>query len=507
MINFFRKYHKWIGVIITIFILFFSISGIILNHRELFSGIDVNRNILPKEYAYNNWNNAAVKSTLKLDENSILIYGNIGVWKTDSTFQKFNDFNAGLPKGIDNRKICKLYKDSKGDLFAGTFFGLFEYDFKNEIWEKIDLPVHNQRITDILEKDGNLLVMTRSYLLKITESKKIETFTLPQPENYDNKVGLFKTLWVIHSGEIYGDTGKLIVDIVGLIFIFLTITGLIFFVNKYLIKRRRKKNKDNTQLKKSNKWNLKWHNKIGWITIVFLFITTITGMFLRPPLLIPIANAKVSKIPYTELDSPNPWFDKLRRIIYDDENKRFVIATLDGIYYSDDNLQSKLKKYKVQPPASIMGVNVFERIDTRTYLVGSFAGLFEWNSETGKIIDYITHEKYKKPKSKGSPIGEFLITGMSKNFKADEVYFTFNKGAIAKSKVSNFVEMPEFIQDQPISLWNLALEFHTARIYTSMLGGFYILIVPFTGLFILFVLISGFVVWYKNHRKKDRLRL
>jgi hypothetical protein len=40
MLRLFRKYHKWFGLIATVFILFFAVSGIILNHRNLLSGID-----------------------------------------------------------------------------------------------------------------------------------------------------------------------------------------------------------------------------------------------------------------------------------------------------------------------------------------------------------------------------------------------------------------------------------------------------------------------------------
>src|SRR5665811_411992 len=82
MIKFFRKYHKWLGVIFAYIILSFVFSGIILNHRNALSVIDVNRKLLPKEYRYQNWNNAAVKSTLKISSDSILIYGNIGIWLT-----------------------------------------------------------------------------------------------------------------------------------------------------------------------------------------------------------------------------------------------------------------------------------------------------------------------------------------------------------------------------------------------------------------------------------------
>ncbi len=75
MIKFFIKYHKWLGVIFALIILSYVFSGIILNHREGLSFIDVNRKLLPKEYRYQNWNNAAVKSTLKISSDSILFTG------------------------------------------------------------------------------------------------------------------------------------------------------------------------------------------------------------------------------------------------------------------------------------------------------------------------------------------------------------------------------------------------------------------------------------------------
>ena len=61
MIKFFRKNRNWLGIILTLFIILFTSSGIVLNHRKLFSSFNVNRNILPKEYRYTNWNNGAVK--------------------------------------------------------------------------------------------------------------------------------------------------------------------------------------------------------------------------------------------------------------------------------------------------------------------------------------------------------------------------------------------------------------------------------------------------------------
>ncbi len=504
MINFFKKYHKWISIIFALFIILFSVSGIILNHRELLSGVDVNRKLLPAQYAYKNWNNAAVKSTLKLSNDSILIYGNIGVWLTDSIQSQFTDFNNGFPKGIDNRKIDKLFITNKNDLLAGTLFGLYKYSFSEKKWNKINLPVHEKRIVDIIQKQDTILLLTRSHLLKTTNISDFEIITLPNPENYDNKVGLFKTLWVIHSGEIYGEAGRFLVDIVGLIVAFLAISGLIVFINRIKINKAQTPVSQKVKKLKTNNSFLKWHNKLGWIMLIFLLITASTGIFLRPPFLIPIANAKVNKIPFSELDTDNAWFDQLRRILYDAENNRFLIATSEALYYSDDNFQSELKKFSYQPPMSVMGVNVFEKFATDTYLIGSFEGLFVWNSKTGITVDYIKKEPYIKPKTKSRPIGQFMVTAYSNDFYNSEIFFDYNSGAQSING-NNFAGMPDKISTQKISLWNTALEMHTGRIFQSILGDFYILIVPLTGLSLIFILISGFVVWYKLYRKSKKI--
>ena len=247
---------------------------------------------------------------------------------------------------------------------------------------------------------------------------------------------------------------------------------------------------------------LKWHNKIGWVTLVFLILTTSTGMFLRPPLLAFIGNSKVSKIPFTELDTPNPWFDKLRRIIIDENQNTIYIATLDGIYQSDLNFSTKLKQNRYQAPISVMGVNVFEQIDENRLLVGSFEGLFIWNHKTGFVYDAIKQQKFIPDYNKQIPLGEFLVTGFSNDFDIGKVFFDFNFGAGIISKNNRFVKMPINIEHQQMSLWNVALEVHTARMYKFMFGKFYILFIPLAGLIILFILISGFIVWYKLHRKK-----
>lgn len=504
--GFFKKYHKWVSLLLALFIIVFAVSGIILNHRSWLSGVDVDRKFLPEVYQYKSWNLAAVKGSIKVGADSVLVYGNIGAWISTDHFKTLTDFNQGFPEGIDNRKISKVVVAADGRLFAATFFGLFSRNGMNGSWEKIPLPVPEERIVDLFVDAGNLLILTRSNLLmaNLSGNDLLPLIrTLPPPVNDDKKASLFRTLWVIHSGEIYGTIGKLFVDFVGFIFIFLTITGLIYFLFPKIIRFRKKREMKVKTLAVATKFSLKWHNKIGWWLAAALILTTLTGMFLRPPLLIPIANAKVGRIPFSELDSKNPWDDKLRGMLLDEEAGMLILNTSDGFYFSDKELQMPFMPFEVQPPVSVMGINVFGKTGQDTYLVGSFSGLFKWMPRQNYYEDYITGKPPVSTGRSGSPISENAVAGFLIDEDDRSYIFDYGLGAVPLFHNKPLAEMPvEIIENSPMSLWNVALEFHTARIYSVLIGDFYILIIPLAGLSILFILISGLYLYWVAYRKK-----
>ncbi len=272
-VKFFKKLHKWPAIVIAFFAVLFAVSGIVLNHRPVFSSTDISRKLLPGNYTYNNWNLAAVRGSVQTNENEIFIYGNIGIWKTDARFEAFEDFNLGFPKGIDHRKIYSVIElDNK--LFAGTHFGLYQRNLSGKKWEKIVLPVKEDRIADVNLKNDTLLVLTRNYLLKSSDGKNFETVQLPPPVGYERKTGLFETFWQLHSGELFGLPGKLLVDLLGLVTILFSVTGLLHFFFPKIIQRRKKKQKTINSLVVLKKKNLHWHNVAGYIFAVFLFINT-----------------------------------------------------------------------------------------------------------------------------------------------------------------------------------------------------------------------------------------
>ncbi len=508
LIRLLKKFHKWPSVAIAFFAFLFAISGIIMNHRSTFSSVDVSRKWLPENYCYKNWNLAAVRGSEYIKSDSLIIYGNIGIWKTSDDFQTFTDFNAGFPNGIDNRKIYSVKKLNK-KLYAGTHMGLYKNEYENQFWEKIHLPVREERIADLGLKGDTLLVLTRHFLLKTVDGENFETIQLPEPTGYIRETGLFDTFWQLHSGEMFGLPGKLIVDLLGVVTVLLSITGLLHFFFPKIIKKRKRKAKEVSSLVAIKRKNLRWHNEVGYVFVLFLLINTFFGMHLRPPLLIAIGTKKMGIIPGTHLDSPNPWFDKLRRVEWDEELEKYLFSTSVGFFFADESLKNTLQPAYSQPNVSIMGCNVLEPLGKGNYLVGSFSGMFVWNIQWGSVLDFFTGEPYVEPEGIQSPISANMVAGLVEG-KNVAFWFDYNSGvqriAYAGWRMPsiNFPEMPEEIRKaSPLSLWNAALEIHTGRIFENILGPFYILYVPLAGICLLLVLISGFLLWWKVFRGKN----
>lgn len=504
MSKLYKKLHKWPGLIIAFVLLYFSITGIIMNHRELFSNLDISRSSLPKEFRYQNWNNNAIKGNLILNTDSILVYGNIGIWLTDSAFRDYKSLNNGFPKGSDNRKIFDVHQSNDGNLYTATQFGLFTLNKENRQWLKFDIDVDIRRFVAIESIGDTLYVLNRSYLFKgrsegiNTQFQKLE---LKQPHNYNNKISLFETMWQIHSGEILGIPGKLFVDALGAVIILLSLTGIIYFFFPGWIKRRKKKSKRVTSIVKTNRWSLKWHNKTGAWLFVCLIVLFFTGMFLRPPLLITIAYSKVNPIKYSHLDQPNPWYDKLRDLKYDENRNEFLLATSEGIFYMNkDKLAPKI--FSIQPPISVMGINVLEPFNDGAYIIGSFSGLFLWHPAHPEIYNY-AQGKIHAGNNKGRPIGDFTVTGLINDLYGKQYMIDYDKGAIPLYHDKLFPKMPDnVINESKMSFWNLSLEVHTGRFFKFLLGDFYILLVPLSGLVSIMVVLSGYLLWRKRYKKK-----
>lgn len=545
-----KKYHRRFGLVLSVFMLVFCVSGIILNHREVFSGCEVSRKWLPASYHIKNFNNGVVKGTVVKksvahslsSENcdSVLVYGCAGVFLTDSRLSTWQDFNAGLPESIDERNVRHVVKAKDGSLWCAALRDGYRYDENSHRWKKVELPGNEERIMDVaLAKDSMTVVaLTRSRVFTIvpfvqygeivkigkssSETYRVESKIIPAPKKYEPKTTLFKLVWHLHSGEFFGLPGKLVVDAIALVLIVLSITGILLFILPYGI-RRAKKLAAKARMKRLGKqfaWNMKWHNKIGYVTIVLTLWIAITGMCLRPPLMVPLV---LSKLPQAVGEDGNVWQDKLRAIRWDAVQGDWLVSTSEGFLRVDEDFSQAPKMLPDDecPKLSPMGVTVWESDGKGGWIVGSFRGIYRWNPvnhSLNQILDYFTG----KPSEETSmiPISDNLVCGYSEDFLGGKpLVFDFAKGvedakgqAVAlcndEPKTSrNEESMSDLIcETAPMSLWNVALELHVGRCYSPFLGPLSDLFVFLSGLLITLVLLSGYIISHRR-RKKAQARL
>lgn len=545
-----KKCHRWFGLVLSVFMLVFCVSGIILNHREAFSGCEVSRKWLPASYHIKNFNNGVVKGTVVKksaahslsSENcdSVLAYGCAGVFLTDSRLSTWQDFNAGLPESIDERNVRHVVKAKDGSLWCAALRDVYRYDENSHRWKKVELPGNEERIMDVaLAKDSMTVVaLTRSRVFTIvpfvqygeivkigkssSETYRVESKIIPAPKKYEPKTTLFKLVWHLHSGEFFGLPGKLVVDAIALVLIVLSITGILLFILPYGI-RRAKKLAAKARMKRLGKqfaWNMKWHNKIGYFTIVLTLWIAITGMCLRPPLMVPLV---LSKLPQAVGEDGNVWQDKLRAIRWDAVQGDWLVSTSEGFLRVDEDFSQAPKMLPDDecPKLSPMGVTVWESDGKGGWIVGSFRGIYRWNPvnhSLNQILDYFTG----KPSEETSmiPISDNLVCGYSEDFLGGKpLVFDFAKGVEdAKGQVvalcndepktsRNEESMSDLIcETAPMSLWNVALELHVGRCYSPFLGPLSDLFVFLSGLLITLVLLSGYIISHRR-RKKAQARL
>ena len=545
-----KKYHRWFGLVLSVFMLVFCVSGIILNHREVFSGCEVSRKWLPASYHVKNFNNGVVKGTVVKksaahslsSENcdSVLVYGCAGVFLTDSRLSTWQDFNAGLPESIDERNVRHVVKAKDGSLWCAALRDVYRYDENSHRWKKVELPGNEERIMDVaLAKDSMTVVaLTRSRVFTIvpfvqygeivkigkssSETYRVESKIIPAPKKYEPKTTLFKLVWHLHSGEFFGLPGKLVVDAIALVLIVLSITGILLFILPYGI-RRAKKLAAKARMKRLGKqfaWNMKWHNKIGCVTIVLTLWIAITGMCLRPPLMVPLV---LSKLPQAVGEDGNVWQDKLRAIRWDAVLGDWLVSTSEGFLRVDEDFSQAPKMLPDDecPKLSPMGVTVWESDGKGGWIVGSFRGIYRWNPvnhSLNQILNYFTG----KPSEETSmiPISDNLVCGYSEDFLGGKpLVFDFAKGVEdAKGQAvalcndepqtsRNEESMSDLIcETAPMSLWNVALELHVGRCYSPFLGPLSDLFVFLSGLLITLVLLSGYIISHRR-RKKAQARL
>lgn len=482
------RLHRWIGLPLCLILALFALSGIVLNHRTWWASCEVSRAVLPSAFSYRQWNQGLLRGTLRQGQ-QLLLYGSGGIFRADTLGQHLQDYNQGLPQGADYRQVRAVVSHDQR-LYMATLMGVYSRKPKGT-WTAEEVGV-GERFSDLIVVRDTLYAVSRSHIYVKAHTDAWTQMELPRALDDDGRVSLFRVLWLLHSGELLGLGGQLLVDAIGLLLLALSGTGLLHFLFPKVL-RRIKQPRWRKRIGMELRRNVVWHERIGRTAFVLLLFVIATGWLLRPPLLIAIVRAKVPVPPLTTLDSDNPWHDRLRMLRYDEVENEWLLSTSTG-FYAFEHWGDALVPLAHAPHVSPMGLNVWTRSPQGEWLIGSFSGLYAWRRSTGEICDAFSGRPIAEISS--IPFGRVAVSGHSSDLhppgQPHQPIITTHDGG------TPHLPQPEWLTHLPMSLWNVALEVHTGRFYTFLPtpDAWWVF---FCGLLSLVLLVSG---WKMRRKRK-----
>ncbi|KXX72065.1 PepSY domain-containing protein [Flammeovirga sp. SJP92] len=493
------SWHKYLGLLLSIILVWMSVSGILLNHPDLIADFAVSKTYFPDDYIPSNWNRGGIQDIVYLGQDTIIIGGKQGVWKSNDSGKSFQSLmNNGFPEAIYYQKVNDLHYDTlQNEIYAATFGGVYKLNLHTNHWTTLQSSQsYTEKFVKIIDIKGQLFAVSQSNIYKIADHQ-LEVYPIFKKER--KYVDMIQFTFALHSGWLWGTPGKLFYDCLSLILIFLSLTSLYITFFK-------KKKVSNSFSKKVKKFIIKYHTKIGVWTFVFLLIIGGTGMFMRPPLIVALYNGQVpiSIIPDRFLE--NEWYHSIRNAMYDTQTDRIILDTTEGIYAGKSDASSDFEKLNWKVNIFVMGATIFEPLGGQHFLVGSFYGLFDYIEGQEYSTDVLTGERTPLFQSIQKP-GEFMTVASFTSPKGEKYISAYSQGllAITPPQEDTFYNFPqEIIDEYKMPLWNYMFELHNGRLFQFIFDKYSILLIPLLGLLFNILLITGLYEYLYRKRKKLR---
>lgn len=487
-----RWLHKYIGLLLSAVLILLATTGILLNHPSLSARWNVPLSLLGKSYSYDNWNRFSLRDGLVLDDGTLIIGGKLGIWYKKSGQRSYNSMNEGLPEALFYRDTSSLLAVTEKEtvrLYAGTRGGLYSRTLLEKSWNKVVLPSSSEQIVDLVLYGTKILAFTPQTCLIAYSDKPNSGFT-EKTVLYDReglKTEGYRLFFSLHSGRLFGFPGKNIVDIAAMGLIFLCLTS--FYL--YLYPKKRK------LLPKEAGRNIftfcfRYHLKVGiWLALPLLLIA-LSGIFIRPPLI----------VLFNSLNIPTSWLaheeNAIQKAAVLDTNT-LIVATRSGWYKGKPDLTEPLQPLTPPFPVFGMGTTLLKVLADGTIAAGSFSGLYFWSLDNTTAVDISGNSP---PEETSLQPAETMAAGLLMENNKVDGYADYKRGLITIQ--NNLVEeegnwKPD-LESTEISLYHFLFELHNGRFLRDMIGNWYILFVPLSGLFLVMVLVTGGFDWYK--RKK-----
>lgn len=473
-----RKWHKVLSLLFTPLLIVFAITGIGLNHAKLIEPISISVNSLPENYHFKAWNRGSLQAFAKDQSGGVYAGGKngIGYFFKDN----FSKIDNPLAKHQWHNFIYSLYLDTtNSQLYVGSRNGLFRYNINKKQWHYYQ-QTQNQRIVSLLKNtdDNSVLAIANHqiYSIKLAAQDNIKALNIQLGASRQS-VPLFRFIFALHSGEVWGILGILLMDLLAIALIYFSLSGLYYWLFPKFTKRQLLKKETKIKGGKIFNWLSKNHNKLGLFFAPLLLISALTAMVMRPPGLLFIVSSQSPVAVYPSHGNEKIPYKITKAAMH---QQQLILLTDDGVFSGtpDDNELFDAIYFPV--PVHGMGATVFEQQSNGNLLVGSFSGLYNWNFKTNEF-----NSVQLAKQSKGlMPVAVFQE-------QDSLVIFDFFKGKLF-DEAEIFSQMPDNYNDNArMALWNFFFELHNLRIFQHYIGPLYLLLLLFCSLALCIITITG----------------
>lgn len=500
--------HKWVGLLLLLFVVWMSASGILLNHPEVIRDVSVPRWLVPPQYRIQNWSRGALRTAVfsQADPRIGFIGGTQGVWRTGDGGHTFQHMARGFPESYIDRQTDSLvlYEEGPPRLFAGTRGGLFVCDVESENWQRIALPGTDERVQKIIRVSDRLLVFTSSHAYRGSLSADgftVAPITMRPGGEPRASIPLVEVFFTLHSGKMWGLAGRLLFDVVGVAIIFFGVSGFLLWYWPGKLRRAQRSPKGaHSKTARATvghyRWMFRYHLRLGiWLALPLLIIGG-TGLFMRPPMLVALAFGELPRGLYPAALPDNPWHDRIRSALYDHVKDKLILETTDGFWAGSPDFKAPFERTASPGPVFVMGTTVFEPYGNGGYLVGSFSGLFHLERSTGRAVDLV-EGRARDDLSTFRP-GDTMTAGFVRLPGGDEFVVDHYAGIkpIGDAERAGRLAMPaEMARSFRMPLWNYLFELHNGRIFRDWLGSWYALVAPLGSLLFVILILTGIYDW------------
>ena len=498
LFNISKVLHKYAGLAGLIYFALMGVTGILLNHPDLLRSFSLPMGWMPASYQYREWNRMALREAVfsATDPDTLFVGGKNGVWQSRDGGRSFSPLDRGFPAAAYARETRCLLLDASGRtprLYAGTRSGLYQYDFMRQSWSCITagIPEHSD-IEDLVHTGNERLVFTSKAAYRLTgpaESPELLPLPLSADGERNQRSPLFRFLLKLHDGSLLGLPGRLVMDIMALALVFLSLSAIyIWYIprRKRLLNRKRKR-------PRYFRFFHKYHLKIGIYAALFLVVFALTGIFVRPPLILAITGYSVPAAILGDTVGDGQWPSRITRAVYLPGDERVLLATRDGFYSGPADGSHPFTPYHTGVPVHGMGVNVLEPLTGRRLLIGSFSGMYIWDIDEQTATD--VHGRPFHRTGRGGP-STAMASGAVVHNGVLRHWVDYRRGLQSISDMEPAFSMPDRMADEStISLWHFLFELHNGRIFRDWLGKYVWLIVPVGGLMLLLNVATGSYDW------------